>query len=92
MESGRSAAAVPSTTCMTRVVSRQRSKTSDREVLIALTAKGRKILSRIVPIGLTYEEKLVRGIAASDLAVTERVLKRMYENLPAVRQRDAAST
>ena len=33
----------------------------------------------------------IRGIAAADLAVTERVLKRMYENLPAVRQRDAAS-
>jgi hypothetical protein len=56
-----------------------------------LTAQGRKILARLVPIGLTYEEKLVRGIAASDLAVAERVLKRMYENLPAVRERDPAS-
>jgi MarR family transcriptional regulator, organic hydroperoxide resistance regulator len=73
------------------LVSRQRSKTSDREVLIALTPQGRKILARLVPIGRQYEDKLVRGIAASDLAVTERVLKRMYENLPAVRQRDAAS-
>jgi hypothetical protein len=45
-----------------------------------------------VPIGLKYEDKLVRGIAASDLAVTERVLKRMYDNLPEVRQRDSAST
>jgi hypothetical protein len=44
-----------------------------------------------VPVGLQYEDKLLRGIAASDLAVTERVLKRMYENLPAVRQRGPAS-
>jgi DNA-binding MarR family transcriptional regulator len=73
------------------LVSRQRSKTSDREVLIALTPQGRKILARLVPVGLQYEDKLVRGISASDLAVTGRVLKRMYENLPAVRRRDRAS-
>jgi hypothetical protein len=44
-----------------------------------------------VPFGRQYEDKLVRGITAADLAVAERVLKRMYENLPAVRQRDPAS-
>jgi DNA-binding MarR family transcriptional regulator len=63
------------------LVSRKRSETSDREVLIALTAKGTKVLARVVPIGVKYEEKLVRGIARSDLAVAERVLKQMYENL-----------
>ena len=69
------------------LVSRKRSTTSDREVLVTLTSKGDKLLARIVPIGLEYEKQVVRGIPRSDLATAQRVLKHLYANLPKLDQR-----
>jgi DNA-binding MarR family transcriptional regulator len=63
------------------LVSRKRSRTSDREVLVTLTAKGRKLLAHIIPIGLDYEKQVVQGISRSDLAIAQRVLKHLYANL-----------
>src|SRR5262245_33428426 len=70
------------------LVSRKRSVKSDREVLIALTSKGRTILTRLIPVGLKYEQELVRGIAPSDLAVTQRILKQMYDNIQRLEPED----
>jgi DNA-binding MarR family transcriptional regulator len=64
------------------LVSRKRSRASDREVVVTLTAKGHKLLARIIPIGLAYEKQVVRGIPHSDLAIAQRVLKHLYANLP----------
>jgi MarR family transcriptional regulator, organic hydroperoxide resistance regulator len=68
------------------LVSRKRSKASDREVLVTLTSKGHKLLVRIIPIGLEYEKEVVRGISHSDLAIAQRVLKHLYVNLPKLEQ------
>ena len=64
------------------LVSRKRSKTSDREVVVTLTSKGQKLLARIIPIGIEYEKQVVQGIPHSDVATAQRVLKHLYENLP----------
>jgi DNA-binding MarR family transcriptional regulator len=67
----------------TGLASRKRSKTSNREVLIELTAKGRDIVDRLIPIAHGLESTAIADIPAKDLAVVKRSLRRMYENLAA---------
>jgi MarR family transcriptional regulator, organic hydroperoxide resistance regulator len=64
------------------LVSRKRSKVSDREVVVMLTSKGQRLVARIIPIGVDYEKQLVKSISASDVAIAQRVLRKMYANLP----------
>ncbi len=63
------------------LVTRNRSKTSSREVVIALTAKGRAQVEDLIPIAKTLEVTAVGGLPPKDLAVVKRALKRMYANL-----------
>jgi MarR family transcriptional regulator, organic hydroperoxide resistance regulator len=63
------------------LVSRKRSKTSNREVLIELTAKGRGIVDRLIPIARNLERTAVDGIVPKDLAAIKRSLRRIYENM-----------
>ena len=62
-------------------VSRKRSKTSDREVEVKLTPQGKRLVARIIPMGLEYERQVVRNIPPADLSVAQRVLGQMYANL-----------
>ena len=64
------------------IVSRKRSKVSDREVEVKLTLKGQSLVVRIIPIGIDYEKQLIKDISASDVAIAQRVLRQMYANLP----------
>lgn len=64
------------------LVSRKRSPVSEREIEVKLTAKGSKLVARIIPIGIDYQKKLVRNIPAKNRAIAERVLKQLYANLP----------
>ncbi len=63
------------------LASRSRSETSDREVIVRLTPKGRRLLDRLIPVALRFEEVLTEGIPASDLAVVNRALHRMHTNM-----------
>ena len=63
------------------LVSRRRSETSNREVLIELTATGRSIVDRLIPIAHNLERTAVDGIRAKDVAVLKRCLRRIYENM-----------
>jgi DNA-binding MarR family transcriptional regulator len=65
------------------LVSRKRSETSNREVLIELTATGRGIVDRLIPIAHNLERTAVDGIPAKDVAVLKRCLRRIYENMVA---------
>ncbi len=67
--------------------SRKRSKTSNREVLIELTAKGRSVVDSLIPIAHGLERKAVAGIPAKDLAVVKRSLRRIFENMTALETR-----
>ena len=63
------------------LVTRARSKTSSREVVIALSPKGSAMVTRLIPIAKKLEQTASAGLAAKDLAVAKRALGQMYENL-----------
>jgi DNA-binding MarR family transcriptional regulator len=63
------------------LVTRKRSETSNREVVIELTAKGRTQVERIIPFAHKLEQMAAAGVPAKDMAVVKRSLRRMYENI-----------
>jgi DNA-binding MarR family transcriptional regulator len=63
------------------LVTRTRSKTDSREVLVQLTAKGRDIADRLIPVIVSYEEAAVAGLSKRDLEVVRRCLQHMYANI-----------
>jgi MarR family transcriptional regulator, organic hydroperoxide resistance regulator len=63
------------------LVTRRRSETSNREVVIELAAKGKAIVKRIIPLAQRLEASAGAGIPASDMVVVKRVLRRMFENM-----------
>ena len=64
-----------------RLVTRSRSAKSSREVVVALSPKGRTLVRRLIPIAQKLERTTRKGLPAKDLAVAKRALRRMYENL-----------
>ena len=64
-----------------RLVSRSRSNTSSREVVVRLTRSGRMLVRDLVPIALALEAGATRGLPKRDLATVKRVLRQMHENL-----------
>ena len=65
------------------LVTRSRSEKSNREVVVALSPKGRALVWRLIPIAQDLERKASAGLSAKELAVVKRLLGRMYENLAA---------
>jgi DNA-binding MarR family transcriptional regulator len=63
------------------LVTRTRSATNSREVVVRLTGKGAGILARMIPRAIAAERSAIAGVPAKDLAVVRRSLRRMYENL-----------
>ncbi|MEX2035144.1 MAG: MarR family transcriptional regulator [Xanthobacteraceae bacterium] len=63
------------------LVTRSRSEKSSREVVVALSGKGRALVERLIPIAKELERTASADIVAKDLAVAKRALRRMYENL-----------
>ena len=71
------------------LVSRARSRTSSREVVVSLSAKGRALVDRLIPAALSLEVALGRGLPQRDRAVVKRALRRMYANMSRHRGRVA---
>ena len=63
------------------LVTRARSKTSSREVVIALSPKGSALVARLIPIARELERTASANVAAKDMAVAKRVLREIHENL-----------
>jgi MarR family transcriptional regulator, organic hydroperoxide resistance regulator len=63
------------------LVTRKRSETSNREVVIELSTKGRAQVERIIPNAHKLEQIAAAGVPAKDMAVVKRSLRRMYENI-----------
>ena len=63
------------------LVTRTRSATNSREVVVRLTSKGAGMLTRMIPRAIAAERSAIAGVPAKDLAVVRRSLRRMYENL-----------
>ena len=67
------------------LVTRSRSATSSREVVVALSPKGRVLVQRLIPIALKLEQTASADLAGRDLAVVKRLLRQIYNNLAANR-------
>jgi MarR family transcriptional regulator, organic hydroperoxide resistance regulator len=70
------------------LVSRARSNSSSREVTVALTAKGTRLVDELIPIAQRLERAATDGLAAADITVAKNCLRRMYSNL--VQSEDSA--
>jgi DNA-binding MarR family transcriptional regulator len=73
------------------IVSRTRSASSTREVVVKLTAKGKAQVARLVPPARDYEAAASAGVPPEELAAVKNALRRMYANMKA-RQAAAAAT
>jgi len=63
------------------LVTRRRSESSNREVVVELAGKGKSLVRRIIPLAHRLEAAAGAGIAANDMVVVKRVLRRMFENM-----------
>lgn len=63
------------------LVTRTRSEKSDREILVSLSAKGRRVVTRLIPIALRFERQVMEGVPPGDLPALKRALRRMHANL-----------
>jgi DNA-binding MarR family transcriptional regulator len=63
------------------LVTRKRSRKSNREVVVQLSPKGRAIVGRLIPIARRLERAAGLGLPAKDLEVTRRALRRMHDNM-----------
>ena len=69
------------------LVTRSRSATSNREVVVELSPKGRVLVQRLIPIARSLEKTASNGLSAKEQAVVKRALRRMYANLTNVSRR-----
>ena len=70
------------------LVTRGRSETSSREVVVALSPKGQALVQRLIPVAKELEQTTSAGLPAKEMAVVKRALRQMYDNLvrePSVR-------
>jgi DNA-binding MarR family transcriptional regulator len=63
------------------LVSRTRSTTSNREVVVELTPKATALVAQLIPIAQELQETATQGLSKQDLAAVKRALRRMHENL-----------
>ena len=63
------------------LVTRTRSDTSNREVTVELTQKGRALVNELIPVARNLELAAVSGLSIADLAVTRDCLRQMYFNI-----------
>jgi DNA-binding MarR family transcriptional regulator len=63
------------------LVTRSRSKTSNREVLVELSPKGRASVEGLIPIAKDMEKLAIAGIPAKELEIVKSALRTMYANL-----------
>jgi DNA-binding MarR family transcriptional regulator len=63
------------------LVRRTRSRTDSREVAVALTAKGKTLLARLIPVAVGLQDAATQKLSKRDLATLKRVLRKMHENL-----------
>lgn len=63
------------------LVQRRAAKDDARARRIHLTAEGRKLEARLVPVARALVARMLHGIDEADLVVTRRTLQRLFDNL-----------
>jgi DNA-binding MarR family transcriptional regulator len=71
------------------LVTRTRSMSSNREVAVALSAKGNALVARLIPLAREFEADAIAGLSPEELALLKRCLRRMYRNM---KERPAAAS
>jgi DNA-binding MarR family transcriptional regulator len=64
-----------------RLVVRRERKSDRRSVAISLTAQGRRMFARILPLTLAETDRALTGFSAEEIGTLRDRLKRMAENL-----------
>ena len=67
------------------LVTRGRSETSSREVVVALSAKGRALVKKLAPVALRLERAATSGLSPEEVKLLKDMLRRIYRNLAAPR-------
>ncbi len=63
------------------LVTRSRSRTNSREVVVQLSHRGTALVRKLIPIAHGLERAALEGIPAKDLAAIKGRLRRIYANL-----------
>lgn len=64
-----------------RLVTRTRSSTSNREVAVELSAKGKTLVAELIPIARDYETIAIAGLSREELDVLKSCLRQIYANM-----------
>jgi DNA-binding MarR family transcriptional regulator len=62
-------------------VTRRQLPDSKKKIYVFLTAKGRLLKSKLVPLAEEVNEVAARGVAPADVAATRRTLRALLQNL-----------
>jgi DNA-binding MarR family transcriptional regulator len=65
------------------LVTRNRSASDSREVAVRLSAQGRNVVDRLIPVARALEEQAIAGLAPRELALVKQALRQCYRNLTA---------
>ena len=63
------------------LVARRRDANDTRAVLLHVTAAGRRLTRRILPIAERYEKVALKGFDAAEAAALKAALRRLYANM-----------
>jgi DNA-binding MarR family transcriptional regulator len=63
------------------LVARKDAKEDARVVNVALTARGRAVVQRLLPAAVSLESRLVSGMPAGEIAELKRLLDKLYVNI-----------
>jgi DNA-binding MarR family transcriptional regulator len=63
------------------LVARRRDANDTRAVLLHVTAAGRRLTRRILPIAERYETVALKGFGAAEAATLKAALRRLYANM-----------
>ncbi len=63
------------------LVTRSRSATSNREVVVGLSPKGRALVRRLIPPALQLQDDALEGLSERELATVKRALRKMHQNM-----------
>jgi DNA-binding MarR family transcriptional regulator len=66
------------------LVARRRDPGDARAISLYVTASGRRLTQRIVPIAERYEAVALEGFTAGEVAVLKKALRRLYDNMDAL--------
>jgi len=67
------------------LIARRRAADDGRVVTLHVTAAGRRLTDRIIPIAERYERVAVEGLSAGETETLKRLLRQLYANMDGLR-------